>query len=46
MISGRCNSSPAIARLLKKLGNAFMPPIPGHLDETAVVISIPLRVSA
>jgi hypothetical protein len=46
MIRARCNSSPAIARLLKKLGNGFMPTVPGHLDETAIVIAIPLRVSA
>jgi hypothetical protein len=46
MIPGRCNSSPAFASLLKKRCDAFMTTVPGHLDETAIVISIPLRVSA
>src|SRR5262245_60368323 len=46
MFAGGCNSSPAFASLLKKLCDAFMAPVPGHLDETAIVIAIPLRVGA
>jgi hypothetical protein len=46
MVPSRCNSSPASARLLKKLCDVFMTPVPGHLDETAIVLAIPLRVCA
>ncbi len=44
MILSGCNSSPAFTSLLKKLCDPFVTPIPGHLDNTAIVISIPLRV--
>jgi hypothetical protein len=43
---GRRNSSPAAASLVEKLRDDAMTPVPGHFDETAVVIGVPLRIRA
>ena len=46
MILGWRNSCPASASLIEKLRDGLMTPVPGHFDETAVVIAVPLRVCA
>src|SRR4051812_37555648 len=43
---GRGNACPASTSLVEKLGDGVMTPVPGHLDETAVVIAVPLRIRA
>src|SRR6266567_6324535 len=43
---GRRHSRPASESLIEKLRDGVVTPVPGHFDETAVVIAVPFRIRA